>query len=89
LALPSLRLVEPDLPVLAAVLAGAAAYLGGDTGVSHLAAAVGSPAVLVVPSVTRERWAPWSPTVTVFSMSGSDADETDRVTAGVRSMLQP
>jgi ADP-heptose:LPS heptosyltransferase len=74
--------------VLAAVLAGAAAYLGGDTGVSHLAAAVGSPAALVVPSVTREHWTPWSPTVTVFSM-GSDADETDRVTAGVRSMLQP
>ena len=34
-------LVEPPLPVLAGVLAIARAYLGGDSGVSHLAAAVG------------------------------------------------
>jgi hypothetical protein len=86
LALPALRLVAPDLPVLAAVLARAAAYLGGDAGVSHLAAAIGSPAVLVMPSGTRERWAPWSPTVTMFSMS-DDSSETDRVMASVNEQL--
>ncbi len=57
----AVRLVEPDLPLLAGVLAAARAYLGGDSGVSHLAAAVGVPAVIVFPPATRELWAPWGP----------------------------
>jgi len=67
------RLVEPDLPSLAAVLAGARAYLGGDSGVSHLAAAVGAPSVILFPPAHVRRWAPWSPTATVIEMTG----ETD------------
>ena len=55
------RLVEPDLPLLAGVLAEARAYLGGDSGVSHLAAAVGAAAVIAFPPATRARWAPWGP----------------------------
>src|SRR5256885_11095956 len=50
------RLLKPPLPVLAAILREAAAYLGGDTGVSHLAAAVGSQAVLLFPPASRPRW---------------------------------
>src|SRR5207244_2806299 len=37
------RLREPSLPALAGVLARCAAYVGNDSGVSHLAAAVGPP----------------------------------------------
>jgi hypothetical protein len=59
---PVLTLVSPPLPVLAGVLSIAQAYLGGDSGVSHLAAAVGAPAVILFPAATRMRWAPWSPT---------------------------
>ena len=59
---PMLTLVSPTLPVLAGVLSIAQAYLGGDSGVSHLAAAVGAPAVILFPAATRRRWAPWSPT---------------------------
>ena len=55
------RLVEPDLPLLAGALAEARAYLGGDSGVSHLAAAVGAAAVIAFPPATRELWAPWGP----------------------------
>ena len=58
---PMLTLVSPPLPVLAGVLSMAQAYLGGDSGVSHLAAAVGAPAVILFPAATRRRWAPWSP----------------------------
>ena len=53
-------LVEPDLPLLAGVLAQASAYLGGDSGISHLAAAAGTPSVILYPEATRARWAPWS-----------------------------
>ena len=66
--LPMRRLREPPLPVLAAILLEAAAYLGGDTGVSHLAAAVGSPAVILFPPASRPRWTPWSPTALPLTM---------------------
>ena len=52
------RLVEPELPVLAAVLADADAYVGGDSGVSQLAGAVGTAAVILYPAASRQRWEP-------------------------------
>lgn len=57
-----LRLVDPALDVLAGALLEADAYLGGDAGVSHLAAAVGAHAVIVFPATTFRQWAPWSAT---------------------------
>jgi ADP-heptose:LPS heptosyltransferase len=54
-----------DLPGLAAVLAGAAVVVAGNTGPAHLAAAVGTPVVsLFAPTVPAARWAPYGvPTV--------------------------
>jgi len=51
-------LVEPTLPALAGVLARAHAYLGNDSGVSHLAAALGVPA-LVLFDARHLAWQPW------------------------------
>ncbi|GGM08153.1 glycosyltransferase family 9 protein [Nakamurella endophytica] len=49
-----------DLAQLAAVLAGAAAVVVGNTGPAHLAAAVGTPVVsLFSPVVPAARWAPY------------------------------
>jgi ADP-heptose:LPS heptosyltransferase len=49
-----------DLAQLAALLAGAAAVVVGNTGPAHLAAAVGTPVVsLYAPTVPAERWRPW------------------------------
>lgn len=49
-----------DLPALAAVLAGAAAVVVGNTGPAHLAAAVRTPVVsLFAPVVPADRWAPY------------------------------
>jgi len=58
---PMIRLVEPSLPELAGALALAAAYLGSDSGVSHLAASVGTPSIILYPPETLRQWAPWSP----------------------------
>ena len=55
------RLVEPSLTELAGTLALAKAYIGSDSGVSHLAACVGTPSVILYPPETLRRWAPWSP----------------------------
>ncbi|MFE2678630.1 glycosyltransferase family 9 protein, partial [Streptomyces hygroscopicus] len=49
-----------SFPELAGVLAGAAVVVTGNTGPSHLAAAVGTPVVcLFAPVVPAERWAPY------------------------------
>lgn len=77
LDLPTLHLLEPPLHLLAAVLQAASAYLGADSGVSHLAAATGAPAVILFSRTTRGRWAPWSPTALPLTVSdSSDDDET-------------
>jgi ADP-heptose:LPS heptosyltransferase len=70
---PALRVTDPTLPSLAAIASGADAYLGGDSGVSHLAAPVGAPAVLLFPAATRERWRPWSPTARLIGLDDPDA----------------
>jgi ADP-heptose:LPS heptosyltransferase len=67
-------LLQPDLPRLAAVLGAARAYLGGDSGVSHLAAAVGAPSVVLFPPATSRRWTPWSPTAVSIELQGVDGD---------------
>ena len=62
------------LGLLAGVLSRASAFLGGDSGVSHLAAAAGARAVIVFPAATRRRWSPWSPTAVPVTMTVDEGD---------------
>lgn len=82
----AIALIEPELPRLATVLGTAHAYLGGDSGVSHLAAAVGAPAVILFPPATRRRWQPWSPTARPIEMTEEVADAA-RVLRELGSLL--
>lgn len=60
------------LAQLAAVLAGAACVVVGNTGPAHLAAAVGTPVVsLFSPVVPAERWAPWGVPAVVLGDQGA------------------
>jgi heptosyltransferase-3 len=54
---------ELPLPRLAGLLHGAALYVGNDSGVSHLAGAVGAPSVLLFGPTRAIHWAPWGPRV--------------------------
>ena len=54
------------LPRLAALLRGAHAYLGADTGVSHLAGAVGTPGLLLFGPTDPRCYAPASPALQVL-----------------------
>jgi ADP-heptose:LPS heptosyltransferase len=47
-----------DLPALAALVAGASLVVCGDTGVAHLATAVGTPSVLLFGPVKPSQWGP-------------------------------
>lgn len=83
---PVERLVEPELPALALTLAGARAYLGSDSGISHLAAAVGAPSVILFPPAHLPRWTPWSPAARPVAVTGA-ADEVARVVAALERAL--
>lgn len=52
-------LKEPSLLTLAGALATAALYLGNDSGVSHLAAAIGAPSVVLYTRALLP-WRPWA-----------------------------
>ena len=73
LARPSARLFEPSLTELAGALALAKAFIGSDSGVSHLAACVGTPSVILYPPETLRRWAPWSPSAVPLGV-GTEGD---------------
>lgn len=73
LGIPAHRYFAPTLTELAGALALAQAYLGSDSGVSHLAACVGTPSVILYPPETLRRWAPWAPTAVALGV-GSEGD---------------
>lgn len=54
---------------VSALLAGAGLYVGNDSGISHLAAAVGAPTVAIFGPTRASRWAPRGPNVSVVEPS--------------------
>ena len=60
-----LELDQPPLPLLAALLQVSQLYVGNDSGVSHLAAAVGTPTVVLFGPTNPVIWAPRGPSVRV------------------------
>ncbi|CAA9286889.1 MAG: hypothetical protein AVDCRST_MAG77-4354 [uncultured Chloroflexi bacterium] len=63
-----------SLAEVAALLAGAALYLGNDSGVSHLAAAVGARCAVVFGPTNPAVWRPRGPHVTVLGGATPSAD---------------
>jgi len=60
------RLKDLTLPVLSAVLEQCLFFLGHDSGISHLAAAVGIPTIALFGPTDPALWAPRGPSVTVL-----------------------
>ncbi len=60
------RLAGCSLLEVASVLAHGAAYLGNDSGITHLAAALGRPVVALFGPSNPEHWAPRGPRVTLL-----------------------
>ena len=59
---PALNLQgQTDLPDLVALLRRCALFIGADSGVMHVAAAVGAPVVAIFGPSNHRAWAPWAP----------------------------
>jgi hypothetical protein len=77
-ALPPTRLVDlvgrTDLLTAAAVLKRAVLFIGNDTGVMHMAAAVGTPTLGLFGPSLAEHYAPWGPRTAVVRTTKSYAE---------------
>lgn len=68
--MPHVPVIEqPTLPTLAGMLARARLFLGHDSGVSHLAAAIGTPTVALFGPTDPSQWAPLGDHVSVITGS--------------------
>lgn len=85
---PKIVLNEPSLPALAGMLRCATIYLGNDSGVSHLAAALGVPSVVLFTADNLD-WQPWARHVEVLTVATSalDAADCEQVTAAIIAQL--
>ena len=83
--LPFRTLPRERLSRVAAVLARCDAYVGNDSGISHLAAAVGAPTVALFGPTDPRAWAPRGPQVAVIQR---DRMSPEAVVAGALAALR-
>lgn len=84
----ALPLRDPSLPALAGVLHDAALYVGNDSGVSHLAATVGAPAVVLFDAANLA-WRPWAcePEVLAVTLARAEPADVETVRAAIERRL--
>ncbi|MDH5580119.1 MAG: glycosyltransferase family 9 protein [Betaproteobacteria bacterium] len=49
-----------SLPEVTALASQSAIFIGNDSGIAHIAAAVGTPSVVIFGSSNRDHWRPWT-----------------------------
>jgi lipopolysaccharide heptosyltransferase II len=59
-SVPVITFDDLTLPEIAALASKAVVFLGNDSGIAHIAAAVGTPSVVVFGSSNRNHWRPWT-----------------------------
>ena len=57
---PVTTLADLTLPEVTAIASAADIFIGNDSGIAHIAAAVGTPSVVVFGSSNRVHWRPWT-----------------------------
>lgn len=58
-AAPAVAFTDLTLPEITALLARARMFVGNDSGIAHIAAAVATPSVVIFGSSNRAHWSPW------------------------------
>ena len=59
-ATPVTAFTNLSLPEVTALISHARLFVGNDSGIAHIAAAVGSPSVVIFGSSNRAHWGPWA-----------------------------
>jgi heptosyltransferase-2 len=73
--LPTTYVVDQPLTTVAAAIAQCVSFIGHDSGISHIAAAVGTPSVLLFGPTDLNVWAPQNANVQILrALSGAIAD---------------
>src|SRR4029078_13624164 len=67
-----LPLTDLSLPEVTALLSRARLFVGNDSGVAHMAAAVATPAVVVFGSSNTAHWQPWASAPAEFVLEEMD-----------------
>lgn len=57
---PIVTFDDLSLPEITALASKAEAFVGNDSGIAHIAAAVGTPTVVIFGSSNRDHWRPWT-----------------------------
>lgn len=76
----------PDLNVLAGAVAGASAYIGNDSGPSHLAAAIGTPTVALFGPTRPEHFAPRGQAVRTIRCEPIDSISVEQVSEALADL---
>ncbi len=90
LGVPALALTDPPLGAVAGALAHVALWIGNDSGVSHLAAAVGAPSLVLFSDVNLA-WRPWARQTRTLAVStgGLLPGNVATVIAEAKALLRP
>ena len=73
-------LADMPLPILAGILSAAAAYVGNDSGITHLAAALGVPVVAIFGTTDPATWGPRGEKVTCVTAAEQTSEGMQRIT---------
>ena len=79
-----------SLEQIKTLLAGAALFIGNDSGPAHMAAAFGLPVVALFGSSDREIWRPWrTESVVLSSPHGIHSIDTPEVLRALEKLAMP
>ena len=80
-------LKDLDLPTVAAIARLAVAFVGNDSGVSHLAAAVGTPGMAIFGPTDPARWRPLGHRIDVLRRNPIDSIEVEEVVVALSKFV--
>jgi heptosyltransferase III len=80
-------LKELDLPTVAAIARLAVAFVGNDSGVSHLAAAVGTPGLAIFGPTDPARWRPLGSRIDILRRNPIDSIEVEEVAVALSKFV--